>query len=155
MILLQVAKNISAALHDRYLFACHSNISFSLFNRSSIKSISDLAVLIPLVDFFWNACTTQMSSPTTYTTRNASPRNAKAISNTPEPSPRIGLAMSDLLPSAAIVKAVRHVDFTALGKVSNSLSAALTHEIGRVVLVISEPLLVTSWPTRARPCCHN
>src|ERR1044071_9289063 len=69
--------------------------------------------------------------------------------------PRIGLAMSDLLPSAAIVKAVRHVDFTALGKVSNSLSAALTHEIGRVVLVISEPLLVTSWPTRARPCCHN
>ena len=52
--------------------------------------------------------------------------------------------MSDLLPSAAIVKAVRHVDFTALGKVSNSLSAALIHEIGRVVLVISEPLLVTS-----------
>jgi hypothetical protein len=46
--------------------------------------------------------------------------------------------MSALPPSAAIVNAVRHVDFAASGKLSNSLSAALIHETGRVLLVIGE-----------------
>ena len=44
--------------------------------------------------------------------------------------------MSALPPSAAIVKAVRQVDLAPSGKVSNSLSAALIHETGRVLLVI-------------------
>jgi len=54
----------------------------------------------------------------------------------PEPKPRIGFAMSALPPSAAIVKAVRQVDRTPSGKVSNSLSAALIHETGRVLMII-------------------
>ena len=45
--------------------------------------------------------------------------------------------MSALPPSAAIVKAVRQMVRTPSGKVSNSLSAALIHETGRVLLIIS------------------
>jgi len=50
--------------------------------------------------------------------------------------PRIIFATSALLPSAAIVKAVRQLDLTPSGKVSNSLRAALIQEAGRVLLVI-------------------
>jgi hypothetical protein len=64
----------------------------------------------------------------------AAKRNA--ISNTPEPRPGIGFAMSAFPPSAAMVSAVRHIDLAPSGKVSNSLRAALIQETGRVVLVI-------------------
>src|SRR6266851_4735238 len=73
--------------------------------------------------------------------RNGSPRNGSAISNTPEPRPCIGFAMSALLPSAAIVRAVRQIDLAPSGNVSNSFKAALIHEIGRVFRVIGRPLL--------------
>jgi hypothetical protein len=48
----------------------------------------------------------------------------------------MGFAMSALLPSAAIVRAVREVDWTARGNASNSFHAARIHEMGRVFLVI-------------------
>jgi hypothetical protein len=50
--------------------------------------------------------------------------------------PCMGFAMSALPPSATMVNAVRHLVTTSLGNFSNSLSAALIHEIGRVLLVI-------------------
>jgi hypothetical protein len=55
--------------------------------------------------------------------------------------------MSALPPSAAIIKAVRQMDLTPSGKVSNSLSAALIPEMGRVVSLIRQmsPLA----------CCHK
>jgi hypothetical protein len=64
---------------------------------------------------------------------NASPRNASAIPNTPEPKPCMGFAMSALPPSAAMVSAVRKVDFASLGKASKSFNAASIHETGRVL----------------------
>src|SRR5262245_16955683 len=48
----------------------------------------------------------------------------------------MGLAMSALLPSAAIVKAARQTILASRGKDSNSFRAALIHETGRVLLVI-------------------
>src|SRR5271167_2748558 len=66
----------------------------------------------------------------------ASPRNAKAISNMPESMPCTGFAMSALPPSAAIVKAARQTDCAPSGNVWNSFSAALIHETGRVFRVI-------------------
>src|ERR1700677_1234562 len=78
--------------------------------------------------------------------RNASPRNGNAISNTPEPRPSMGLAMSDLPPSAAIVRAARQIDLASSGKVSNSFSAALIHETGRVFRVTGHaPLHSLAW----------
>jgi hypothetical protein len=44
----------------------------------------------------------------------------------------MGFAISALLPSAATVRAARQIDLGSSGKVSNSLSAALIHETGRV-----------------------
>jgi len=44
--------------------------------------------------------------------------------------------MSAFPPSAAIVKAARQIDLAPSGNVSNSLSAALIHETGRVFRVI-------------------
>src|SRR5258706_7020215 len=58
----EVAKNISAAPHYLQLFALHRNISFNFFKRDLIRSISRCGVLVPCVDFFWNAWTTHMSS---------------------------------------------------------------------------------------------
>ena len=51
----EVAKNISAARHYFQLFALHRNISFNLFKRALIRSISRCGVLMPCVDLFWNA----------------------------------------------------------------------------------------------------
>jgi uncharacterized protein (DUF433 family) len=48
----------------------------------------------------------------------------------------MGFARSALPPSAAIVKAPRHTDWAPCGNVSNSFSAALIHEMGRVAGVI-------------------
>ncbi len=44
----------------------------------------------------------------------------------------MGLAISTLPPSAAIVSAVRQIDFALSGKASNSFNAPLIHETGRV-----------------------
>src|SRR3990170_5717632 len=49
----------------------------------------------------------------------------------------MGFAISALPPSAAIVKAARQIGRAPSGNVSNSFSAALIHETGRVLLVIS------------------
>ena len=57
-------------------------------------------------------------------------------SNTPGPMPRIGLAMSALPPSAAIVRAARQIDEAPSGNVSNSFRAALIQATGRVRGVI-------------------
>jgi hypothetical protein len=59
--------------------------------------------------------------------------------------PCIGLTISALPPSAAIVKAARQIDLAPSGKVSNSFSAALIHEMGRVFCVIVRPYFL---------CCH-
>lgn len=48
----EVAEHIAASPHHFQLLALHRNISFSLFKRSFIRSISRLGVLIPCVDFF-------------------------------------------------------------------------------------------------------
>ncbi len=48
----EVAENISAPAHHFEFFAFHRNISFSLFKRFLIRSISCFGVLIPCVDFF-------------------------------------------------------------------------------------------------------
>src|SRR5882672_7234427 len=50
----------------------------------------------------------------------------------------MGFAISVLPPSAAMVNAARQVLFTASGNFSNSLNAALIHEIGRVLPVIRQ-----------------
>src|SRR6266849_3723639 len=94
--------------------------------------------------------------------RNASPRNGSVISNTPDPRPCIGFAISAIPPSAAIVKAAKQIDRAPWGNVSNSLSAALIHETGRVVRVIElsatafpyPPMLsyVTTHVKRTSPC---
>jgi hypothetical protein len=49
--------------------------------------------------------------------------------------PCIGFAISALPPSAAIVSAARQIDLAPSGKLSNSFSAALIHETGRVFRV--------------------
>src|SRR5258708_7436365 len=49
----------------------------------------------------------------------------------------MGFAMSALPSSAAMVNAVRQTVLTSSGNLSNSLNAALIHEIGRVLLIIS------------------
>ena len=72
--------------------------------------------------------------------------NGSAISNTPDPMPRIGLAMSALPPSAAIVRAARQIDEAPSGNVSNSFSATLIQETGRVRGVIVS--LPVRWPQR-------
>jgi hypothetical protein len=61
-----------------------------------------------------------------------------AISNTPEPRPRRGFAISDLPPSAANVKAARQIVLASSGNFSNSFNAALIHETGRVFRVICQ-----------------
>src|SRR6185312_8508585 len=48
---------------DHFHLIAHRYRSFSVRIRSRTRSISCLGVEIPDVDFFWNACTTQMSSP--------------------------------------------------------------------------------------------
>src|SRR5258707_800450 len=53
-----------------------------------------------------------------------------------KPIPRIGFATSALPASAAIVKTARQIDLAPSGNVSNSFSAALIHEMGRVCRVI-------------------
>src|SRR3974390_1926125 len=135
----QVPERVPASPYDFHFFAPHRNISFNRFSRSRINSISRCGVLIPWVDFFWNACTTQRSSPicTAYTTRYALPRNGSATSSTPAPIPVIGFAMSALPPSAAIVSALRQMVCAPSGNFSNSFSAALIHEMGRVCRVMA------------------
>src|SRR5271157_1168522 len=54
--------------------------------------------------------------------------------------PCTGFATSALPPSAAIVRAVRQIDLAPSGNVSNSFSATLIHETGRVFRVIGRPL---------------
>src|SRR5271157_2745205 len=54
--------------------------------------------------------------------------------------PCMGFATSALPPSAAMVRAVRQIDLAPSGNVSNSFSAALIHEMGRVFRVICRPL---------------
>jgi len=54
-------------------------------------------------------------------------------SNTPDPMPSMGFAISALPPSAAIVSAAKQANRTSSGNVSNSFSAALIHETGRVL----------------------
>jgi len=49
----------------------------------------------------------------------------------------MGFAMSALPPSAAIVKAARQIDRAPSGNVSNSFSAAMIHDTGRVFRVIA------------------
>jgi hypothetical protein len=49
--------------------------------------------------------------------------------------------MSALPPSAAIVSAARQIDLAPSGNVSNSFSAALIHETGRVLGVIASRCL--------------
>ena len=56
----------------------------------------------------------------------------RAISNTPDPRPRMGLAISAMAPSAAIVRAARQMDRAPSGNLSNSFSAALIYEMGFV-----------------------
>src|ERR1035441_4960140 len=73
--------------------------------------------------------------------RKALARNYRAISNTPDLIPCIGFAMSALPPSATIVSANRKTDLASSGRVSNSPSAALIHETGRVRGVIATPRL--------------
>src|SRR3954469_15923939 len=58
----EVTKDIAAA-SDQFGIVCHRSISFKRLSRSWIRSISCFGVLIPDFDFFWKACTTQMSSP--------------------------------------------------------------------------------------------
>jgi len=58
----QIAENIPAPPRHLEFFLFHRNISFSLFKRSLVGSISRLGVLMPCVDFFWKAFTTQISS---------------------------------------------------------------------------------------------
>jgi hypothetical protein len=53
----QIAERISASPNHIQFFTIHRNISFNLFKRSFIKSISRGGDLTPCVDFFWNACT--------------------------------------------------------------------------------------------------
>ncbi len=77
-------------------------------------------------------------------------RNGSAISNTPDPMPCMGFAMSALPPSAAIVRAARQIDLAPSGNVSNSFSAALIHETGRVLLVIT-----VASPSNVVKCDNN
>jgi hypothetical protein len=58
----KVAKDIAAAVNKFDLLALHLSISFKVVNRLEIRSICFLGVVIPFVDFFWNACTTQTAS---------------------------------------------------------------------------------------------
>ena len=48
----------------------------------------------------------------------------------------MGLAMSDLPPSAAMVNATRHTACAPSGNASNALRAEVTQDIGRVGFVI-------------------
>src|SRR5882724_9789328 len=85
-------------------------------------------VLLFFFFFFNDTATTEI-----YT---LSLHDALPISNTPEPRPCSGLAMSALPPSAAMVRAVRQMTLAASGKVSRSLRAALNQETGRVFRII-------------------
>src|SRR5271163_3464840 len=93
--IVEIAEDVAAAAHDFHVIAGHCSISFRRRSRAWIKSISCFGVLIPVFDFFWKAWITHTSAPScmTYTTRNASPRNASASSSTPEPKPLSGLAI--------------------------------------------------------------
>src|SRR5580700_11284628 len=51
----EVAKYVPAPAYDFQPFLFHRNFSFKLFRRYVIKSISCCWVLMPCVDFFWNA----------------------------------------------------------------------------------------------------
>src|SRR2546422_7948997 len=59
----EVTKHVPAPRRYFPLLASHRSISFRLFRGSLIRSISRLGVLMPCVDFFWKARTTQTSSP--------------------------------------------------------------------------------------------
>ncbi len=59
-------------------------------------------------------------------------------------TPLNGLALSDLLPSAAIVSALSISPCTSWGNSSKSLRAALIHEIGRVFLTLNVGIFVTT-----------
>src|SRR6266480_1480189 len=61
--MVEVAENIPAALDNIKIIVAHRSISFSRFSRSWIRSISAFGVLMPFLDFFWKACTTQTASP--------------------------------------------------------------------------------------------
>src|SRR5205807_6971942 len=89
------------------------------------------------LDFFWNAWITHTSAPswTAYTTRYASPRKASANSKTPEPKPLSGLAIDDVPPSAATVRASSSRSLAFSGKSSKSRRAAFSQTIGRVFLI--------------------
>ena len=60
--LAESADDVAAAPDDIEFVLAHRSLSLSRFSRSWIRSISAFGVLIPVFDFFWNACSTQMSS---------------------------------------------------------------------------------------------
>ena len=97
----EITKHVPASLDQLQFLIAHSPFPFHLASRA--LSISAFGVLIPDVDFFLNAWTTHNvpAISVTYTTRQASVRNRKAISKRPVPGRS---AMSALPPSAAIVR---------------------------------------------------
>ena len=58
----EIAENIPAALDNLKIVIAQRSISFSRLSRSSIRSISAFGVLMPVLEFFWKACTTQTAS---------------------------------------------------------------------------------------------
>ena len=129
---------IAESLPPSYRFDCplHRNISLNLFNRSQIKSISRCGVLTPGSIF------SEMHAPPRligdlYRVDQAKcvAFDCSAISNTPSLNHatvlRVGLGALGRDGQPA-----RQIDLAPSGKVSNSLSTALNHGTGRVVLVI-------------------
>ena len=57
-----VGERIVAPAHDLQLVLTHRNCSLTRLMRSRIRSISCFGVLIPVLAFFWKACSTQTSS---------------------------------------------------------------------------------------------
>jgi len=134
----EVAKNISASPHYFQLFAFHRNISFK-----SLQTVLDqIDFTFGRLDALRRFLLKRMDNPDVLAKLHGInnperiPLNGRAISITPDSIPCIGFAMSALPPSAAIVKAARQIDLAPSGNESNSLSAALIQETGRVLLVI-------------------
>jgi len=57
----QIAIDITTAANDFNLLSLHSSNSFRLFKGLSISSISCFGIVMPFVDFLWNAWRTQIS----------------------------------------------------------------------------------------------
>ena len=59
----EIAESVPLPCTVEIVVVAHRNASFSRFSRSWIRSISAFGVLIPVLDFFWNACSTHTSFP--------------------------------------------------------------------------------------------